>query len=434
MSMNHLAPADKFITEIEAADGLWLVDWTDEKPLLKYYRSLYTTNFRSNLGVAEFTLDFDSIVAPLNNISATALYFIINDTTIIQYQDNSFSPYLGDPKELRANTFFSSIQAQNDFPEILITTTSPAIITYQNRFLLLALPILIMVFTLLYFLLTKSITDRLVALEIHISQTKTDNLKSFKSDYKDEIGIVINAYNNLVTQTNTLIHENFLVTLKKKEADYYALQSQIKPHFLYNILENIRMSAETHHDSETADMLTALGKYMRYSLNISHHSISLTDELYSAKNYLQIHKIRMKEKIDVEIGVFTETTDVFVPRFLLQPLIENSVLHGYCLERQLQIRIVVKDATGKPDFVVLELIDNGNGITKERLSELQDMIRQEKSTDINHIGLLSVSNRINTIYNDNESSHFFIESCEGNGCKITLLLKRGKPHHENINC
>ena len=428
-STKHLTEADKFIMEIKAIDGLWFVTWEEGEPLLKYYRSLYSSKFLLKQGVAEFTLDFNSIVMPLTNLNATSLYFIVNDDTIVEYKDDTFYHYQEDAQSLHANHTFYSIKAQHGFPEILIATTTPQTITHQNQFLLLLLITLIIIFTALYFLLTKTITDRLIAFKTHISQMKTNDLKPFGSEYDDEIGIVISAYNELVERTNNLIHENLLVTLKKKEADYYALQSQIKPHFLYNILENIRMSAETHHDSETAAMLIALGKYMRYSLNMSHNSISLTDELYSAKNYLEIHKIRMKEKIEVEITSSTETNDVFVPRFLLQPLIENSILHGYHLGRKLQISIFVTDGAdiGKPNCVILELIDNGNGITKERLTKLQDMLLQRKTDAVNHIGLLSVSSRLSAIYNDSKHTHFFIESSEGSGCKITLqLIKKGK--------
>jgi len=436
-SAKHLTKADEFIMDIDTVDAFWVVDWSNNEPLLKYYRSLYSSNFLFKQGVAEFTLDFNSIITPpLNNFNSSLLYFVIDDETIIEYKDGTFYPYQEYAQTLRTNQSLSSIKPQQGFPEILIATTTPQTITYQNQFLLLLLIILLIIFTLLYFLLTKTITDRLIAFEIHISQTKTNNLKPFNSEYDDEIGVVINAYNELVSRTNNLIHENLLVTLKKQEADYYALQSQIKPHFLYNILENIRMNAETHRDLETATMLTALGKYMRYSLNMSHTLISLTDELYSAKNYLEIHKIRMKEKIEVEIKVSAETNNVFVPRFLLQPLIENSILHGYHLERKLQISILVTDGgnIGKPELVILELIDNGNGIAKEKLSELQDMLNRRKTEVANHIGLPSVSRRISAIYNDPENSHLFIESPNGRGCKITLLLKKEGNVHENINC
>ena len=177
-----------------------------------------------------------------------------------------------------------------------------------------------------------SINRRLGGFTRHLQNASAEELMPFETTpYQDEIGIAIEAYNNMLARTNSLIHENLKVRIQKQNSDYYALQAQIKPHFLYNILENIRMNAEAHNDSSTADMLLLLGRHMRYNLNMSWHPLHLEEELYAARNYLQIHEIRMKDKISYEISIATEIDDVWCPRFLLQPLLENAIQTRICL-------------------------------------------------------------------------------------------------------
>ena len=236
--------------------------------------------------------------------------------------------------------------------------------------------------------------------------------------------MAVGAYNELVERTNSLINENLRVQIQKRESDYYALHAQIHPHFLYNILENIRMSAEAHGDSDTADMLLALGKHMRYNLNMSSQPITLEEELASAKNYLQIHKMRNKN-IRSEILIATEIDQVYCPRFLLQPLLENALQHGYSLERPLHIRVQIIDGEEmeRPGEVCICIEDNGNGIPEEVLLPLKEKLLRKEVEKSNHVGLLNVNSRLSVFCGAKEGC-IFIESRPGEGTSVICCLKR----------
>ena len=434
-SLRYLEMPEGFADTVGVVTGTWIVIWEEQQPVLKYFRTIYAPTFPFRRGLLEFKVDINILTQLFYEFNTESLFIVISDSNIIHYQGDTFHRYTGiNDIAIDHHHMIYDIPLQHGLPNIIISVPPMRTSPEQHLFILLVLTIMITVFTTLYFLLTKFITVRLQEFKQHIQRTDIENLKPFDSESKDEIGVVVSSYNDLVNRTNTLIHENLIVQLKNKEAEYYALQSQIKPHFLYNILENIRMSAEANRDVETADMLTVLGNYMRYSLNMSSQPIPLELELSSARNYLQIHKIRMKEKIEYSIEVSTEIDDVFVPRFLIQPLLENAIKHGYRLDQLLNIHVSVTDGgvDRPPDYVILTIENDGNGIPYDQLQQLQEQLRTKETAESNHIGLLNVNRRISTFYQMEEEC-IFLESNDGNGVVITILLKRGDHFYENTN-
>ena len=432
-SLQYMNAEEGFLDTVGGGIGKWIVRWQEEEPILKYYRILHTSTFPFRRGLLEIQANSHMLTNSFNNVDAGAFYFKTSTGDIVRYENDIFTKYnyIGQFEPDIGGLRFD-IPFQNSFPRVWIYAKPMETIQPQNQFFLFVLTVITIIFTALYFLLTRSMTNRLQTFSYHIQQADIETLKPFDSDYKDEIGVVIDSYNNLVDKTNSLIHENLIVKLEKRETEYYALQSQIKPHFLYNTLENIRMSAEANSDMDTAAMITTLGRHLRYSLNISSRPVRLEDEIYSAKHYLQIHKIRMKEKIHYDIEISTEIDDVYVPKFILQPLIENSVMHGYRIEQKLHIHIRVEDGEHKPGSVVVVIQDNGNGIVPERLHQLQEKLRRQESGGANHIGLLNVNSRLCTFYSF-EAEGLKLESEEGKGTKISILLERGHKVYENTD-
>jgi two-component system sensor histidine kinase YesM len=275
-------------------------------------------------------------------------------------------------------------------------------------------------------MIASSITGRLRAFNQYVMRMDVNNLKKFiVPDYKDEIGVVITSHNDMINRIIQLTNENFQSQIQKRDAQYYALQAQIKPHFIYNMLEIIRMSAETHNDTETADMLLALGKHMRYSLNMKTNRVSLENELCFAKNYLQMQKIRLKEKIEIEVSILTELDYVYCPRLILQPLLENAIKHGYRMGQRLKVSIFVKEnsVSDSDSSILVEICDNGNGIDKEKLDLLKIGLEAGEDDCSQHIGLYNVNSRLITFYGSKEG-RLYIKSSPGQGTIVAFCLKR----------
>lgn len=151
-------------------------------------------------------------------------------------------------------------------------------------------------------------------------------------DTKDEVGMLANSFNSMVIKIRELIQKNYQTVLRQKEAELYALQSQINPHFMYNTLETINMSVEEGDTDIVVDMVTLLGKNLRYSLDNKNDVVSFKDEISHINDYLKIQKYRFEERLIYEIVESIDTEKYSTPKFILQPIVENSI--KYALEKR----------------------------------------------------------------------------------------------------
>lgn len=416
-----------FLEKIRTSGGLWRFLSSGKDNELYYYKMLTKNTYPYETGLVVFKVDMEALMKTLYQQVSRPIFLEPEDGSLMGYDGKRMFICAKMEEEPDSNgDRLCRFTVAEGFPQILIPIEPMRKIQMQGVLIVLALIVLLLVFTLLYFFLSSFITGRLKAFAQHLRSSDEENLVPFDSHgYQDEVGVVIASYNELLERTNNLIHENLKSQIQKRESDYYALQAQIQPHFLYNILENIRMNAEANHDPVTADMLLALGKHMRYNLNMSSQPVSLEDELYFAKNYLQIHKIRMKEKMRFEVLISAEIEKITCPRFLLQPLLENAIRHGYNLDKQLYIWIWVLDGReyGNPDGVKILIGDNGNGIDPERLQTLQEQLLRKEIEEAHHVGLLNVNSRLASFCGKKEGC-IRIDSRQGKGTEITFYLWR----------
>lgn len=437
-SVDMLDRDESFLASLPVDSGLWEIcmEKGADSPTLRFYRNIYTNIYPYNRGVLVFYVNpydfFDSFYSQVQ----CPFYFSVPDGSYIGYNNGVFIRYDEKPQALTdTSSKIQELRFPDGCPVMEIPILPLDTVKARSQFLPLALVVPLILFTVFYFLMNLSINRRLGGFTRHLQNASAEELMPFETTpYQDEIGIAIKAYNNMLARTNSLIHENLKVRIQKQNSDYYALQAQIKPHFLYNILENIRMNAEAHNDSSTADMLLLLGRHMRYNLNMSWHPLHLEEELYAARNYLQIHEIRMKDKINYEISIATEIDDVWCPRFLLQPLLENAIQHGYALDRPLHICVSVTESENQlwPDCVRVVIEDNGNGISPERLLELQEKLRTKTLEEERHVGLLNVNGRLSSFLQTKKGA-ITISGSPDKGTSIVFYLKRGKPD-ESIDC
>lgn len=200
------------------------------------------------------------------------------------------------------------------------------------------------------------------------------------------------------------------------------LASQINPHFLYNTLESIRMQALTAGNKEVAGSVKLLGKSMRYVLeNTGTSSITLQKELDYIETYLNIQKIRFRDRVNyslvIEEGL--ELDQYLILPLLLQPVIENAILHG--LEQtesngQVEVNVALRGEL----YLQIVIKDNGCGMNEAELEELRNKIKEQKIDTNSSIGLSNINRRIKLCYG--EAYGMSIDSEPGLGTQVTLLL------------
>ena len=150
----------------------------------------------------------------------------------------------------------------------------------------------------------------------------------------DEIGELSATFNTMLDRINLLIEQEYQLKVKQQDAQMKALQAQINPHFLYNILQSIASIASLNHLPEISVMANSLGKMMRYSIKTEENTTTLDDELIHVAHYLEIQKIRFKNQLDYSIDSCEAYGRYPLLKLTLQPLVENAVMHGFTGDHQ----------------------------------------------------------------------------------------------------
>ncbi|NUU60374.1 cache domain-containing sensor histidine kinase [Paenibacillus agri] len=239
----------------------------------------------------------------------------------------------------------------------------------------------------------------------------------------DEIGLLGHGYNLMVQRIKSLINDVYASTLKQREAELKTLQAQIRPHFLYNTLNTICWEAEKKGDKEIADMVYSLSQVFRLSLNDGRDTFTLEQEMELVTNYLFLQKNRFRDRFQFEIFLDDSLKDFIVPKLLLQPLAENAVIHG--IEPLSGNGLIAIRAYRNERMIVLEVQDNGVGITPEGLKELRQRLELRKPLVEPENGirtgfaLANVQERLELFF---AGTQLEIESIEGMGTRIIIQI------------
>ncbi len=216
---------------------------------------------------------------------------------------------------------------------------------------------------------------------------------------------------------------------KQQIMEYKMLASQINPHYLYNTLETIRMKALTSGNRDVADCIKILGKTLHYVLeNTGTSSTTLNKELNHVENYLSIQKLRFGERINykMEIQEGLSTEEYQILPLLLQPVVENAVVHG--LENINGVGIVtITVALVKEDELQIIVQDSGTGMTEKELQRIRDMLNTPELHPQSSIALYNINQRIRLCYG--EKYGLELESEYGKGTKVILILPAFLPEN-----
>lgn len=219
---------------------------------------------------------------------------------------------------------------------------------------------------------------------------------SFSGERKDEIGILQDSFDHMISRNKELIAQQYQSKIEKRNAQLRALQAQINPHFMYNTLQVIGGMALERNAPEIYQVTIALSDIMRYSLNFSKDMVRLEEEVTYLQSYVMIQNERFGGKVQLDLRLAPETMDCLIPKLILQPLVENSFEHGLPEKAGKWIICVESSITPQKDLL-LRVKDNGVGFTEKRLEEVKKAIESETVSALtsgSHIGLANVHARI----------------------------------------
>lgn len=233
----------------------------------------------------------------------------------------------------------------------------------------------------------------------------------------DEFGAIGDRFNQMMEEIDGLLDDLVEVRVEKRQAEIEALQQQIRPHFMYNTLNTIKFAAILQGNQEIGALLGSFIELLEASISKKGAFIPLSDEIRLVEDYASLQKYRYMDNFTVECSISPEAETCMVPRLLLQPLVENAILHGI-IPRRPGNRITVDGAVESGMLHIL-VADNGKGMTEEECHALL-----ENDPDDNRrftgIGMRNVRERLRLYYG--EKADFSIHSAPGEGTCITLSL------------
>ncbi|MEG1520679.1 MAG: histidine kinase, partial [Clostridia bacterium] len=234
----------------------------------------------------------------------------------------------------------------------------------------------------------------------------------------DEIGEIANSFNIMANNTQKLIKDKYELEIYNRNAQYYSLMAQINPHFINNVLQCIGAIGLEKNAVEVYDATMVLAKMLRYSIK-ELDVVQLKDEIDNVRDYAEIQKLRFEEKIQWKIEVDKELENISIPKLTLQPLIENSVVHG--LEKKKGDGEVYLSVKKVGEVAIITIADNGIGMSAERLTELKEGIeRATFDIERKRIGVSNVCHRLKIMFKDN--CDIKIESKKDIGTMITIRI------------
>jgi two-component system sensor histidine kinase YesM len=245
----------------------------------------------------------------------------------------------------------------------------------------------------------------------------------------NEIGKLGRSFDIMLERIEEMLEQVRIEQATKRKFELAMLQAQINPHFLFNILNSIRVNIWLKGDRENAELISGLAALLRMTINNKNEFVPLYYEIEIVVHYMDLMNMRQKQRTEYEVMVEEHARLVEVPRFFIQPLIENAYIHGFANGGG-RIKIA---AVSMPDYLVVTVQDNGRGMTAEQVHQLYKGLgdgfqeRAEPNRNFTGIGLKIVYDRMRIIYGPRYRLE--IESAQGEGTLIRCVIPTGGIDH-----
>ncbi len=313
--------------------------------------------------------------------------------------------------------------------KIISVFETKSILSGANKVSVLGLLIIsgvLLVALVMVYIISLLTTNRLLRLSRQLNQVALGNLNIVSHiDGTDEIGQLSRQFNYMVSSINQLISQviesnekNSRLEIAQREIKLKMMASQIHPHFLFNALESIRMNAHLKGDKEIANIVRLLGKLMRKNLEVGRERAPLKEEIEMIRSYLEIQKFRYEDRLMYEINFDAKAAEVLIPPLIIQPLVENSVVHG--LENKEGTVHVYVSVTMQENEIQVNVSDDGVGMSSQRLAEIMEVITKAEEEQRSRIGMRNVHQRLVLYYG--EQHGLKIASEEGRGTEISFSI------------
>jgi len=392
------------------------------------------TSWRS-MGYVEIQMDATLLLQALDTQPQTGMELFLTDGQLLMGADGVIHPYaldmpLPDHGELQhmhqthqgVKMLYTALKME-DYPLYLIGQMPAALLgesgMHALRSIVALLAAVLVVAFLLAWFISRSVFSRLEKLKSAMAQVEQGRLHVQVDEAStDEMGQILSAFNHMASELEITTEAALRNQRISKETELRLLQAQINPHFIYNTLESISWAAQSHDTAHVHYLVRNLSDFLRASLSKTQQMSTVAQELATIRSYWNIQAYRFGERISLDVQAAPEVMDVPLLPMLLQPLVENALLHGL-LPRQApgQVWLRIESCDG---LLIVEVEDDGVGIHPHELDELQCAIESQREGSY---GLWNVHQRVRTQYG--AAFGLSVQSAPGEGtvCILTIPHK-----------
>ncbi len=456
----HSSPATKSLDWYKRAVDLggkifWTVKQDDirGRTYFSLVRSIWDTRTKEFIGVLSINLDTDKITSFIGTQQFET--FICMDGAIIYSNDENMiylkPHFIKETNDSESSDFIENVMWQNNKSSVLVKSFKPLRGLYETFQIVYIIPrdrlvstikqVLFfsgsviavgLLFSVIFIMLfSKYISNRVYSIRNEIQKVVQNNFKINKTiGGTDEFADIYSALYETTETIKTLIDEVYKrkveqeqLISRQNDIRFKMLSSQINPHFLFNTLETIRMKSLANNDRDVANTIKLLANILRHNLDVIHREVPLISEIDVISNYLDIQQVRFGDRVSYDIICLCDIRNIYVLPLLIQPLVENSFIHG--LESKIKggfIYITIStEKKPEGELLCIEIKDNGNGINAQRLQEIKEKLMVESIEDItSSIGLINVQQRIKLFYGMQYGLD--VQSIEGEETRISIRL------------
>ncbi|MBB3130977.1 two-component system sensor histidine kinase YesM [Paenibacillus rhizosphaerae] len=287
-----------------------------------------------------------------------------------------------------------------------------ALTFFKITLLVIALSLLVAFF--LIYIVSNNFTRRIIHLKNKVDKVEQNNLDVvIQSSSRDEFGELTNGIGKMLGRINSLIHQVYQAEIARQQSEYQRLINQINPHFLYNTLSFIHWRAKKKRDLETGYMVSTLAKFYRTTLNGGRDMATVSNEIEHIRAYLDLQLVMNDGDFDVEFQVEEDTADLKIIHFVLQPIVENAIKHGFTHPEAEETPRLVIASHRQEGILTLSVTDNGVGMTPVQAAKLL-------SAENGGTGVKNVNDRMKLYYG--QPYGLAIDSVPGIGTTVTLTF------------
>lgn len=406
---------------LEAYDKPYRFFWQrssmGDNVILRQLKAVYSSkDYKTILGVIAVDTNVDSIrsIAEAANSTGNRLY-LVSDSGEIVYPHYNYDHISDDvlmhqeSVELEIDDNLLLIRMINDSGWKLIKVISIAKINERSEAIKETIIFLTIAFACVSLLVAivfiSQFLKPVIKLSDKMAKVKAGDLEMIEEGPRGEVADLYDSYNYMIDRINKEIDSNYMSKIREKDSELKALQAQINPHFLYNTLDSINWMALQYGAKDISKMVLALSDMFRLSLNKGKNILSIKDEIRQVDSYITLQKERYSDSFDVKYEIDENIEDRKVLKMLLQPIVENAIIHGFeSLEKDGIIIIKVKDMK---DGTYFEVRNNGKLVDLETINkslndDVQDDVRKG-------YGIYNVNERIKALYGEEYGLQYSID-------------------------